>query len=200
MSASLRRTRREDRPERGAAAPHRPALVRRRRGRERRRRPNRPAKTRSTSAGDRGVVQENISRGQMAGAAGEVAAAKKALDDAVADDVRTDEGIDADANGSDDAAGGGPGDREPFKIPGHSHWFRWDATHELERRGVPEFFDGRSETKTPEAYSKIRAAMMNQYRAAKKAGERLSFTKARRGLVGTSTRFSACLISSSGGA
>ena len=95
----------------------------------------------------------------------------------------TDEGIDADANGSDDAAGGGR-DREPYKIPGHSHWFRWDATHELERRGVPEFFEGRSETKTPEAYSKIRAAMMNQYRAAKKAGERLSFTKARRGLVG----------------
>ena len=137
----------------------------------------------------------------MAGAAGDVAAAKKALDDAVAD--VTDEGIDADANGSDDAAltggtGAGTDSREPFKIPGHSHWFRWDATHELERRGVPEFFDGRSETKTPEAYAKIRATMMNQYRVAKKAGERLSFTKARRGSSGTSTRFSACLISSSG--
>lgn len=138
--------------------------------------------------GDRGgVVQENISRGQMAGAASEVAAAKKALDDAVAD--VTDEGIDADANGSDDAAltggtGAGTDSRETYKIPGHSHWFRWDATHELERRGVPEFFDGRSETKTPEAYAKIRATMMNQYRVAKKAGERLSFTKARRGLVG----------------
>ena len=142
--------------------------------------PHRPGRP----AGDRGVVQENISRGQMAGAAGDVAKAAAAVDAAVADvtDV-TDEGIDADANGSDDAAGGGR-DREPYKIPGHSHWFRWDATHELERRGVPEFFEGRSETKTPEAYSKIRAAMMNQYRAAKKAGERLSFTKARRGLVG----------------
>ena len=141
--------------------------------------PGRPAR------GDRGgVVQENISRGQMAGAASEVAAAAAAVDAAVAD---VDEGIDADANGSDDAALVGEAStpcKEPYKIPGHSHWFRWDATHELERRGVPEFFDGRSETKTPEAYAKIRATMMTQYRAAKKAGERLSFTRARRGLVG----------------
>jgi SWI/SNF related-matrix-associated actin-dependent regulator of chromatin subfamily C len=125
------------------------------------------------------VAQENISRGQMGGAAKEAAAVAATVAAAVAP---IDEGIDADANGGD---GSDPSSQdEPYKIPGHSHWFRWDATHELEKQGVPEFFDGRSENKTPETYRTIRAAMMNRYRAVKSSGECLRFTRARRGLVG----------------
>lgn len=38
---------------------------------------------------------------------------------------------------------------ELYTVPSHSTWFRYTAIHEIERKSVPDFFDGRSTSKTP---------------------------------------------------
>ena len=78
----------------------------------------------------------------------------------------------------------GKGGGEIYRIPGHAAWFRWDAVHSVEKKGLPEFFTGTSESKTPETYHAYRCAMMSQYRQLAPRGKRLVFTIARRGLVG----------------
>lgn len=51
-------------------------------------------------------------------------------------------------------------------IPSHAAWFRLDGVHEVERRALPEFFDGRSAVKTPAAYTHMRNLIVSIYREA----------------------------------
>lgn len=37
-------------------------------------------------------------------------------------------------------------------VPSHSAWFDYSAVHAIERRALPEFFAGKSKSKTPETY------------------------------------------------
>jgi hypothetical protein len=70
---------------------------------------------------------------------------------------------------SEEAPKGG----EVYRIPGHSAWFRWDAVHSIEQKGLPEFFAAGASVKTPAVYHAYRCAMMNQYRALAPQGKRL---------------------------
>ncbi len=36
------------------------------------------------------------------------------------------------------------------RVPGHAAWFRYDAVHDVEKQQLPEFFDGRAPSKTPQ--------------------------------------------------
>ncbi|KAG0627188.1 hypothetical protein M758_2G180500 [Ceratodon purpureus] len=49
-------------------------------------------------------------------------------------------------------------------IPSHAGWFSWTQIHTLEKRGLPEFFNGRTPGKTPKLYLEYRNAIMNKYR------------------------------------
>lgn len=37
-------------------------------------------------------------------------------------------------------------------VPSHSAWFDYNAVHAIERRALPEFFAGKSKSKSPEMY------------------------------------------------
>lgn len=37
-------------------------------------------------------------------------------------------------------------------IPSYSAWFDYNSIHEVEKRALPEFFNGRNKSKTPEIY------------------------------------------------
>ena len=139
--------------------------------------------------GDRGgVVQENISRGQMAGAASEVAAAKKALDDAVADvtDGRTRASTPTrtDRTTPHSPAGRAPGRTRAVQDPRALALVPMGRDARAGEAGRPRIFrraigdeDARGVRQDPRHHDE-------PVSRAKKAGERLSFTKARRGLVG----------------
>lgn len=49
-------------------------------------------------------------------------------------------------------------------IPSYSAWFDYNAIHGIERRSLPEFFNGRNKSKTPEAYLAYRNFMVDTYR------------------------------------
>lgn len=49
-------------------------------------------------------------------------------------------------------------------IPTHAGWFSWTDIHTLEKRGLPEFFNGKVPGKTPEMYMKYRNTIMKKYR------------------------------------
>lgn len=67
-------------------------------------------------------------------------------------------------------------------IPSYASWFDYHAIHQLEKRGVPEFFNGRNKSKTPEVYMAYRNFMIDTYRL--NSFEYLSFTACRRNLAG----------------
>jgi len=41
----------------------------------------------------------------------------------------------------------------PVVQPKHAQWFKSEAIHEIEKRALPEFFNGKSAAKTPETYA-----------------------------------------------
>ncbi|MFH4982734.1 hypothetical protein AB6A40_009443, partial [Gnathostoma spinigerum] len=67
-------------------------------------------------------------------------------------------------------------------IPSYSAWFDYNAIHQLERRALPEFFNGRNKSKTPEVYLAYRNFMIDTYRL--NPFEYLSSTACRRNLGG----------------
>lgn len=68
------------------------------------------------------------------------------------------------------------------RMPAHSQWFRTDAIHDIEKRSLPEFFNHRSESKTPMVYKKYRDFMIDVWR---QAPERyVTATSIRRHLAG----------------
>ena len=66
-------------------------------------------------------------------------------------------------------------------VPSHAAWFRLDGVHEIERRALPEFFDGGSQLKTAETYVQMRNFIVQTYR--EQPALHLSVTECRRNLA-----------------
>ncbi|KAK3105371.1 hypothetical protein FSP39_023629 [Pinctada imbricata] len=67
-------------------------------------------------------------------------------------------------------------------IPSYSAWFDYNAIHAIERRALPEFFNGKNKSKTPEIYSAYRNFILDTYRL--NPTEYLTSTACRRNLAG----------------
>jgi SWI/SNF related-matrix-associated actin-dependent regulator of chromatin subfamily C len=67
-------------------------------------------------------------------------------------------------------------------IPSYSAWFDMTKIYSIERKSLPEFFNGRNRSKTPAVYKDWRDFMINCYRL--KPEEYLTFTACRRNLAG----------------
>merc|ERR1712131_382629 len=67
-------------------------------------------------------------------------------------------------------------------IPSYAAWFDYNAIHAIEKRALPEFFNSRNKSKTPEVYMAYRNFMIDTYRL--NPMEYLSATACRRNLAG----------------
>ncbi|XP_019875838.1 SWI/SNF complex subunit SMARCC2 isoform X2 [Aethina tumida] len=67
-------------------------------------------------------------------------------------------------------------------IPSYSSWFDYNAIHEVEKRAMPEFFNGKNKSKTPEIYLAYRNFMLDTYRL--NPTEYITSTACRRNLAG----------------
>ncbi|XP_039281683.1 SWI/SNF complex subunit SMARCC2 isoform X1 [Nilaparvata lugens] len=67
-------------------------------------------------------------------------------------------------------------------IPSYSAWFDYNSIHTIEKRAMPEFFNGKNKSKTPEIYLAYRNFMIDTYRL--NPTEYITSTAARRNLAG----------------
>ncbi|CAJ0582638.1 unnamed protein product, partial [Mesorhabditis spiculigera] len=67
-------------------------------------------------------------------------------------------------------------------VPSYSSWFDYNSIHQLEKRGLPEFFNGKNKSKTPEVYVAYRNFMIDTYRLT--PFEYMTATSVRRNLAG----------------
>ncbi|KIW08652.1 uncharacterized protein PV09_00607 [Verruconis gallopava] len=67
-------------------------------------------------------------------------------------------------------------------LPSYSTWFDMNEIHSIERKSLPEWFNGRNRSKTPQTYKECRDFMINTYRL--NPTEYLTFTACRRNLCG----------------
>ena len=67
-------------------------------------------------------------------------------------------------------------------IPSYAAWFDYNSVHAIERRALPEFFNGKNKSKTPEIYMAYRNFMIDSYRL--NPTEYLTATACRRNLAG----------------
>jgi SWI/SNF related-matrix-associated actin-dependent regulator of chromatin subfamily C len=67
-------------------------------------------------------------------------------------------------------------------IPSYSSWFDYNSIHTVEKRALPEYFNGRNKSKTPEIYLAYRNFMIDTYRL--NPNEYLTSTACRRNLAG----------------
>jgi SWI/SNF related-matrix-associated actin-dependent regulator of chromatin subfamily C len=67
-------------------------------------------------------------------------------------------------------------------VPSYSSWFDYNAIHSIEKRALPEFFNGKNRSKTPEIYLSYRNFMIDTYRL--NPTEYLTSTACRRNLAG----------------
>ncbi|CAL8137910.1 unnamed protein product [Orchesella dallaii] len=67
-------------------------------------------------------------------------------------------------------------------VPSYSSWFDYNSIHTVEKRALPEFFNGRNKSKTPEIYLAYRNFMIDTYRL--NPNEYLTSTACRRNLAG----------------
>ncbi|XP_046396705.1 SWI/SNF complex subunit SMARCC1 isoform X2 [Ischnura elegans] len=67
-------------------------------------------------------------------------------------------------------------------VPSYSAWFEYNSIHTVERRALPEFFNGKNRSKTPEVYLAYRNFMIDTYRL--NPTEYLTSTACRRNLAG----------------
>lgn len=67
-------------------------------------------------------------------------------------------------------------------VPSYSAWFDYNSIHSIEKRNLPEFFNGRNMSKTPEIYLSYRNFMIDTYRL--NPTEYLTSTACRRNLAG----------------
>lgn len=70
----------------------------------------------------------------------------------------------------------------PVIIPSYSTWFSLATLHTIERRSLPEFFNGKNRSKTPSIYKDYRDFMIHTYRL--NPSEYLTVTACRRNLAG----------------
>nr|GEU70219.1 SWI/SNF complex subunit SWI3B [Tanacetum cinerariifolium] len=77
-------------------------------------------------------------------------------------------------------------------VPSYSSWFSWNDIHECEVRNLPEFFDGKSSSKTPKVYKYYRNTMIKMFRDRMKVNPptkdnpypKITYTEARKALIG----------------
>jgi SWI/SNF related-matrix-associated actin-dependent regulator of chromatin subfamily C len=67
-------------------------------------------------------------------------------------------------------------------LPSYSTWFDMNTVHNIEKKALPEWFNGRNRSKTPVTYKDTRDFMVNTYRL--NPSEYLTFTACRRNLCG----------------
>ena len=67
-------------------------------------------------------------------------------------------------------------------VPSYSAWFDYNAIHSIEKRALPEFFNAKNRSKTPEIYLSYRNFMLDTYRL--NPTEYLTSTACRRNLAG----------------
>ncbi|XP_031709537.1 SWI/SNF complex subunit SMARCC1b isoform X3 [Anarrhichthys ocellatus] len=67
-------------------------------------------------------------------------------------------------------------------IPSYTSWFNYNSIHAIEKRALPEFFNGMNKSKSPEIYLAYRNFMIDTYRL--NPQEYLSSTSCRRNLTG----------------
>ena len=67
-------------------------------------------------------------------------------------------------------------------VPSYSSWFDYNAIHSIEKRALPEFFNGKNRSKTPEVHLSYRNFMIDTYRL--NPTEYLTSTACRRNLAG----------------
>ena len=67
-------------------------------------------------------------------------------------------------------------------VPSYSSWFDYNAIHSMEKRALPEFFNAKNRSKTPEIYLSYRNFMIDTYRL--NPTEYLTSTACRRNLAG----------------
>ncbi|XP_065666674.1 SWI/SNF complex subunit SMARCC2 isoform X3 [Hydra vulgaris] len=67
-------------------------------------------------------------------------------------------------------------------IPSYAAWFNYNSIHAIERRALPEYFNGKNKSKTPEIYIAYRNFMIDSYRL--NPTEYLTATACRRNLAG----------------
>lgn len=71
---------------------------------------------------------------------------------------------------------------QPIIIPSYAAWFDLNAIHPLEKKALPEFFNGRNRSKVPAIYKDYRDFIVNSYRL--NPSEYLTVTACRRNLAG----------------
>uniref|UniRef100_M3ZRG7 SWI/SNF related BAF chromatin remodeling complex subunit C1b n=1 Tax=Xiphophorus maculatus TaxID=8083 RepID=M3ZRG7_XIPMA len=67
-------------------------------------------------------------------------------------------------------------------IPSYTSWFNYNSIHSIEKRALPEFFNGKNKSKTPEIFLAYRNFMIDTYRL--NPQDYLSSTSCRRNLTG----------------
>ena len=67
-------------------------------------------------------------------------------------------------------------------VPSYSSWFDYNAIHSIEKRALPEFFNSKNRSKSPEIYLSYRNFMIDTYRL--NPTEYLTSTACRRNLAG----------------
>ncbi|XP_030645425.1 SWI/SNF complex subunit SMARCC1b [Chanos chanos] len=67
-------------------------------------------------------------------------------------------------------------------VPSYTSWFDYNCIHQIERRALPEFFNGKNKSKSPEIYLAYRNFMIDTYRL--NPQEYLTSTSCRRNLTG----------------
>lgn len=67
-------------------------------------------------------------------------------------------------------------------VPSYSAWFDYNSIHVIEKRAMPEFFNGKNKSKTPEIFMAYRNFMIDTYRL--NPTEYLTSTACRRNLAG----------------
>uniref|UniRef100_A0A8C5UHP2 SWI/SNF related, matrix associated, actin dependent regulator of chromatin subfamily c member 1 n=1 Tax=Malurus cyaneus samueli TaxID=2593467 RepID=A0A8C5UHP2_9PASS len=97
-------------------------------------------------------------------------------------------GKDEDPNKGDQSRSTDPGEDNVTEqtnhiiIPSYASWFDYNCIHVIERRALPEFFNGKNKSKTPEIYLAYRNFMIDTYRL--NPQEYLTSTACRRNLTG----------------
>ena len=49
-------------------------------------------------------------------------------------------------------------------VPSYSSWFDYNAIHSIEKRALPEYFNAKNRSRTPEVYLSYRNFMLDTYR------------------------------------
>ena len=67
-------------------------------------------------------------------------------------------------------------------VPSYAAWFSFGEINDIERKALPEFFNNKNKSKTPQVYKDYRDFMINTYRL--NPSEYLTVTACRRNLAG----------------